>query len=543
MKKLFSLFIAATLIFCIFSTVSYAGSEKFESLSFPEEAISPFTDDLFKTVSSGDDYISNCGHNRTGTFISPYWLCSVNGKAVDVYASLTYDEEIGGGVLHSYSCIWIESGAKPEITLESLENPGNAVILPQKDYSDFRISGNRISFSVNNFGSFTCLINDDDMRFAFTLFVREYTDEEAEIEALKKEYGESRVAVYEKRYYETDVMIADDYDAVYFRRGSYFCAKHIYDLRSDEEAAAIPQTREFILLYGRNNIKIKGYGTLDFTKLDRKERSPMFVSNCTECSVEGLCFLNSGGWTLTAYACENLDISDITQFSYRTNSDGINICGCNNVNVSDSFIRNGDDSFSVKTTNIHYEAHDIAFDNCIGWSTKARCFGITGEVERDIYNIIFRNSYVFNRNATWDNDRVSSLAISVECGKGQISNVLFENIDIRSDKGRAFNCIIYGKDVENCNIKDIKLKNIRFTCGEKPKISTRLNATFLQKICFVLNRILKIFGIESNKITAYCGGNHIDILFENIIAGGTGLTQKNHSRFIETEGFADIVFC
>lgn len=511
----------------------------YEALSFPEEAITPFSDNLLKTVSSGDDYASNCGYARTGTFISPYWTCSVNGKSVDVYSSLTYDEGIGGGVLHSYSCIWIEKGSEAKIRLDSEIDIQNAAILPERNYSDFEFSRNNVSFSVNDSGSFTCLINNDDMRYAFTLFVRELTDEKQEIADLKEEYGADRVLVFEKAYYETDLINADNYDAVYFRRGSYISAKHIYDVNSDEE---VSQVREFFLLYGRNNMKINGYGTFDFTALDRKERSPMFISDCESCSVEGLCFINSGTWTLYTYACENLEISDITQFSYRTNSDGINICGCNNINVSDSFIRNGDDSFSVKTTNTYYDAHDIVFDNCIGWSTKARCFGITGEVERDIYNVTFRNSYVFNRNATWDNNRVSSLAISVECGKGQIDNILFENIDIRYDKGRAFNFLVYGKDIENCRMSNIKLKDINCYSEEKPGISSRANPSFLQKICFILNKIFKAFGISSEKISAFCGNNNIDISFENVTLNENELSGKNYKKFLSAEGFIEIEF-
>lgn len=526
------------MILGILPTSAFAVSD-YEALSFPEEAITPFSDNLLKTVSSGDDYASNCGYERTGTFISPYWSCSVNEKAVDVYSSLTYDEGTGGGVLHSYSCIWIEKGSEVQINLSSEIEIQNAVILPERNYSDFEFSRNNVSFSVNDFGSFTCLINNDDMRYAFTLFVRELTDEEKEIAELKEEYGADRVLVFENGYYKAELINADNYDAVYFRRGAYISAEHIYDVNGDGD---IPQAREFFLLCDRSNIKIKGYGTFDFTMLDRKERSPMFISGCNNCSVEGLCFINSGTWTLYTYACENLEISDITQFSYRTNSDGINICGSNNINVSDSFIRNGDDSFSAKTTNTYYDAHDIIFDNCIGWSTKARCFGITGEVEADIYNVTFRNSFVFNRNATWDNNRVSSLVICVECGKGQIDNILFESIDIRYDKGRAFNFLIYGKGIENCRISNIKLKDINCIGNEKPKISTRVNPSFLQKVCFVLNKILKSFGISSEKISSFCGNNHIDISLENVTLNGNKLSEKNYEKLLNAEGFIDIEF-
>jgi hypothetical protein len=69
-------------------------------------------------------------------------------------------------------------------------------------------------------------------------------------------------------------------------------------------------------------------------------------------------------------------------------------------------------------------------ENCVGWSNKCRCFGITGEVYAPIENVTFRGCSVLYRNATWDNNRVSALAVSVEYSGQPIKNVVFEDIDI-----------------------------------------------------------------------------------------------------------------
>ncbi len=103
----------------------------------------------------------------------------------------------------------------------------------------------------------------------------------------------------------------------------------------------------------------------------------------------------------------------------------------------------------------------ILFTNCIAWNGKARCFGICGEVVRDIRNVTFRDCAVIWRDATWDNDRVCSLAIIVEDGGGTVENITFENMEIYRDAGRAIGCIVYGDGVRDQVIRGVRYKNIR----------------------------------------------------------------------------------
>ena len=94
----------------------------------------------------------------------------------------------------------------------------------------------------------------------------------------------------------------------------------------------------------------------------------------------------------------------------------------------------------------------------------------------------FKDSAVIYRDATWDNDRVSSLAIIVEEQGGSINNITFENIEIFKDTGRPIGCLIYGKNVENFEINNVTYKNIKYSGELKPKFTSNgknnsINAT------------------------------------------------------------------
>lgn len=57
------------------------------------------------------------------------------------------------------------------------------------------------------------------------------------------------------------------------------------------------------------------------------------------------------------------------------------------------------------------DSKNVTFTNCIAWGGYARCFGITGEVNKKISDITFRDCAVIYRDGIWDNDRIGSLLL------------------------------------------------------------------------------------------------------------------------------------
>ncbi|MDY5935017.1 MAG: glycosyl hydrolase family 28 protein [Oscillospiraceae bacterium] len=548
MKKCLSAVLAFTVIALHLTAWGYCkGSVKFEPLEYPSEAVCEFVPEKLNRASSKLDFDANSGYDETGIYISPYWNCFVNSEEISAYSALTYDYALDRGVLQSFACIWADlSGGELKIDLlTDALSVKDAVVLPESSEIKCDFSDKRVTFTVSDYGIYTCLVNNASQEYAFTLFVREYTDEEKAIEEYKNKFGEQNVLVFEKGYYETEKIDGDGYKVVYFCRGSYFSAKHIYDIPDEEAFSALPAREAFISLYGKSGVIISGGGTFDFTALDRKERDPVIIANCTDCTAEGLIFINSDHWTLNVSASSDIRINDIAAVAYRANSDGINVCGSENVSVTNSFMRNGDDSFSVKTMEPGRKAHDISFENCVAWSTKARCFGITGEVEDDIYNVTFKNCSVVCRNAVWDNDRIASLAITVENGKGNIENIKFENIEIFSDAGRAINCVVYGKEVKDCKIRNIVFKDISYNSNMKSQVCSDCNLNFCGRINAFLYRFLTKLGLDgklTDKLSEKIGNNSVEFTFSNVRANGHLITEKNSCRFVSATGVTQCSF-
>lgn len=531
----------------LLGTVAVAGAVSvpvFEYLTCPEEAVSPFEESLLDRAGTGDDLLSNRGYEETGLYVSPYWTCRAAGKEVPVYAAMCYDGVPNKGVLSSFVYLFVSDFADGiSLELDRGESVKNAVVLPTTLGARAEVSGSTVKFSADKTGVYTCLINDDSLLDAVTVFVRDCPNEEAEIAAYQEKYGADRVKVFPAGRYDLDYIDVSGCDALYFRRGAYICATHLYDIRKEGDASYRPAFLDF---YNKTGAVIGGFGVLDFNRVDRNEMGYINISHCTDCSVEGLLCLNPAGWNFVTYACDGLTVRDIAVFGYRTNSDSLNVCGSENVTVRDCFARSGDDSFSVKTTNTEYALRHVRFENCVGWSDKCRAFGVTGEVYSPIEDVTFADCAVIYRNATWDNDRVCSLAVSVEYGGAEINDVVFENIEIYHDTGRAIFVLVTNKELRDVKMKGIVFRNIQYTADVKGRIASVIRLSDGEKIKLWFFRLFKQllpFGCLEGKLeNPPINGNEIEVTFDNVTANGVKLNRFNFGRFFKVTGNEDLYF-
>lgn len=542
MKKKHISLISVFLALVVFTVplVSFAGvnGTDFDCLEYPEEALTEFKPDILNRIHGEADHETNKGFPDTALYISPDWSLSVNGKETPLYSTLSYDGDCGG-VLSSYQYLFAKGESfELNVKLTFKENIRNGICLPEYEDVSVDITGNILKTKLDHTGIFTFLINDDDQRYAVTIFVRKYRDENAEIASYIEQYGEENVRVFEKGYYEYD-QLPFDKKVTYFCRGSFFKANHLKDVTCSEEEGG-PSFMDFS---GPDGSIITGMGTVDFNSLDWHERGQCGINWKKNIQMDGLLFLNSATWTLTLYASENCTVRDIAVFGYRTNSDGINVGGCSNIRVSDSFCRNGDDCFSAKACNELYSTDRVSFTNCIGWSNKARCFGITGEVYSEISDIEFSHCAIIYRNATWNNDCVCGLSVMV-CGGGEnIDNVRFSDIEIYHDSGRPIQILIEEDEFNHCNISGVTFENIncRFG-GAKSRISTQRDITKAGKRAARINVFLigkgftklKIFALLSQKLSEkYNSGNNVSVTVKDVTVNGLPLTSKKN---LITEG-------
>ncbi len=478
----------------------------FDVLEYPAEAVKSLddwgiTEEELKSRADSDKelYESAQGYQDVnGVVISPYYTAKIAGKDIPVYAATVFLGETQYGELHSFSEVYLDEGEEFSLNIELYSKDfkiKNAICLPESLNVQAGCKNGVMTASINDFGIYTFLFNNASQAHAYTLFVRERVDEEAEIAEYKAQYGEENVYVVEKGLIRTPyASFAGEKDyVVYMKQGSYVLAQHAYDIMSEEDENnciepdapglnAFGLTRfPFVNFYNCDNIKFVGRGVLDLSHLDRRERRGVVFTQCKNIEVEGIKIVNSPEWSFITYLCDNFSIKDVDIFGYRQNSDAFAICNSTNGTIERCFARSGDDLFDVKTLGgpIDSKAENITFTDCVAWGGKARCYGIHGEVNRPIKNITFKDSAVICRDATWNNNRVASLAVIIELAEGSIDGVVFDNIEIFRDDGRAMACVVFTEDISdmdtvpinNFTADNIVFKNITYNAAMKSKFS------------------------------------------------------------------------
>ena len=263
---------------------------------------------------------------------------------------------------------------------------------------------------------------------------------------------------------------------IYLKAGAILLPKHTIDIMDDDAASketefGAKETNELGLNrypvingYAHDNLVIAGRGTVDMTQLDWHERRGIVFSLCNGVTMDGVIIINPCEWSFITYRCEDVTVTQSAVLGYRTNSDAFAICNSIDVKVTDCFARTGDDMFEVKTLGGVDTAvsRNITFSRCQAWGSKARCFGIIGEIEKDVSDIVFEDSIVIFRDATWDNNRIGSLVVLRECGTGNVSGVTFRNISVHHDSGRAINVGVYTRGLKEGTMENLTFENVSY---------------------------------------------------------------------------------
>lgn len=477
----------------------------FDVLTYPADAVKTLeewgvTEEELKSRADADrELYDGCqGYDDVnGIVISPYYTAKIGDTDIPVYAATVFLGETQYGELHSFSEVYLDEGEEFAFNIELHSKDfkiRNAICLPESLGVGAKVSGGVMTASITDFGIYTFLFNSASQECAYTLFVRERIDEEAEIKAYQEQYGEENVFVVDGTLINTPYAhFTEENFVVYLRQGAYVLAEHCFDIMSEEDENNCIETgassdnafgltrRPFVNFYNCNNIKFVGRGVLDLSHLDRRERRGLVFTCCKNVEVRGMKIVNSPEWSFISYRCENITIKDVDIFGYRQNSDAFAICNTQGGLIERCFARSGDDLFDVKALGAPEpsSSENITFTDCVAWGGKARCYGIHGEVDRAIRNITFKDSAVIIRDATWNNNRIASLAVIVELANGSIDGVTFENIEIFRDDGRAMACVIFTEEIgdmetvpiNNFTADNVVFKNITYNAAMKSKFS------------------------------------------------------------------------
>lgn len=272
--------------------------------------------------------------------------------------------------------------------------------------------------------------------------------------------------------HQMDYMDMEDGDVIFLEAGALIQAK----TPPKEEAPVLECDwagrrcyRSFWEARQKKKIHICGAGIIDLSGLDWHERSHLLLSECEDILIEGITFIGAPAWTVHLNACRNAKIRDLRLYGHRENSDGIDICSCEEIEVSDCFIRTGDDAICVKGLRQPPVpgGKNIDVHGCVIWNDKVRCLGITCETRNDITHVAFLHCDIVHSIPTWTRE-IGSLCVIV-CDHGAISDVRFEDIWIEQEAKYAVNCMImkdkWSTQKEAGYIRGVIFRNIHAPSG------------------------------------------------------------------------------
>ncbi len=159
--------------------------------------------------------------------------------------------------------------------------------------------------------------------------------------------------------------------------------------------------------------------------LNRDDRPTLsiFFNEISDITIKDVTLLDSPCWCLTFSNCDNVRVSGLT---IRTdfnvpNADGIHVCSCRHVRISDCDIATGDDCIAISgITSWDIPCEDIVISNCI-LKTTSKAIAL-GYIYSHVKNVLIQNVIVKASNR--------GLCFMANPGIGLVENVRIQNMVI-----------------------------------------------------------------------------------------------------------------
>jgi len=234
---------------------------------------------------------------------------------------------------------------------------------------------------------------------------------------------------------------------------------------------------------GKSNLTIDGCGIL-YTPDEFKEdgslsgNKKLIFEDCRDIVLNNITVINVSNWTTLFAECRNI-VSDnykvVATFTRKDNgrgneNDGFDLLGSSYAKITNAFSYCHDDAFCVKSQKWNWAgvAHDISFENCIGWNNDSgNTFEIGYELNQEVFNISYKNMYAVHSAGYYKEFRRGAIGIQNGAG-GSVHDIKYENIYIEDAKEYGIYLRILksdyniGTDVtwEPGRIYNISMKNI-----------------------------------------------------------------------------------
>lgn len=187
---------------------------------------------------------------------------------------------------------------------------------------------------------------------------------------------------------------------------------------------------EVIAATGATNVTIMGHGIIDQSV--SSYGPDVMCRQVSDLKIDGIICTQTPSitWGIVPIDCTNVTINNVKRLSYKPNSDGIDLCGCSNVNVRNCFVRSSDDSIVVKGSIPYWgkmplmPTNNVTVTGCVLWNDDASDISVGEEtMGQNISNVTFSNIDVIGA--------YFASVININNGEGgEISNIHFNNIRV-----------------------------------------------------------------------------------------------------------------
>ncbi len=296
--------------------------------------------------------------------------------------------------------------------------------------------------------------------------------------------------------------------------------------------------------YQKSNIKILGPGFIDGSTFVRNASTgevtvPIDFNYCNNVEFDSIGILDPAGWCYNMYFCNGVTINNTKIISSRANGDGISIQSCQNVNVSNSFVRSWDDSLVVKNyprwsdRSQEGTTNHVHFSDCMIYNDLAQCMEIGYECVGEVMNdIAFTNITITkathlapisihnSNNANLTNVKYDGITIeNADMGQGNGNRYL---VDISCMYSPTWSEV--QKKTSLGSVDTILIKNVKVNRGiQHPIVSVRGSlenrSEYPQVAHYVNNVTFQDFSLYGERLTAsysnYQNEYTNNVVFEN----------------------------
>ena len=148
--------------------------------------------------------------------------------------------------------------------------------------------------------------------------------------------------------------------------------------------------------------------------------------DCRGVRIRGIGMQNSAIWCLNLFHCFDVEVDDLKIFGqWRYNTDGIDICNCQDIFIRNSFIHSFDDTVTIKGILRYQDTSNknIHIENCVLWCD----WGKTCEIGIETACLEYENISFVNCDLL----RAGNTACDIANGyTAYVHNIRFENIRV-----------------------------------------------------------------------------------------------------------------